>query len=547
MNRSARLGRAALLAATVLAVHAAGLPNAFLHDDHEVIEAQPAPAGPRDLARVFAEPHFRGLPYYRPLTRVTLLAEKALHGDRPWAFRAVNAALAALAALLSFALLRAPGLAVPPGPALAAAIFFALHPVASSCVLPIASGRETLLPAAVMLAALWAWLCGRRGLAWLAAAAALLAKEQAVMVPAMFVWADVCGVAPGRPARASAWLRRHAPAALLLGAYFALRRVVLGPGDLELAFLDAPLVPLASYAYELQVWLAPFAHVVYEPELGVWLSPVRLAAALAATLALVAVARRRGTTTGVLAFWAGWFVLLQLPTANWLRQEATFAERYAFLAGLALPALAATAWGAGPREARSRRVGTVAAAMAIVAVAALSVLRAGDHRDDEVFARRWLETNPTSPDAHHVLGLALARRGEHERAVAEFEAALASSRDSADVRVNLAASLVALGRWNAAERELRAALDIDPGHPEAHANLGLALAGAGRTAEAERHYRAALAANPDLAEAHNNLGSLLAREGRDAEAEAEFGEALRLAPGLGAARENLARLRRSEP
>jgi tetratricopeptide (TPR) repeat protein len=547
MTRAARLGRSALIVAAALAVYAAGLPNAFVHDDHEVVEAQPRPREPGDLLRVFAEPHFRGLPYYRPLTRATLLAQKGLHGDRPWAFRAVNAALAGLAGVLAWALLRSPGLAVASGPAFAAALFFALHPVASSCVYPVASGRETLLPAVVMLAALLAWLRGRRGLAWLAAAAALLAKEQAVVVPALFVWADACGVAPGRPADAAAWLRRHAPAGALLGGYAALRALVLGPTPLEVAFLEAPLGPLASLAYSLQVWLAPFARTVYEPELAVWLSPVRLGLALAATLALLAVARRRGAPASLLTFWAGWLVLAQLPTASWLRQEAAFAERYAFLAGLALPALAATAWGDGPRDPRARRLGVAAASAAIATVAALSVLRAADHRDDATFARRWLETNPASPDAHHVLGLDLARRGEHDAAVGHLEAALAGSRGAADVHVNLAASHAALGRWNAAERELRAALALDPGHPEAHANLGLALADAGRPREAERHYRAALAADPRLAEAHNNLGSLLAREGRHDEAEAHLAEALRLDPGLAAARENLARLRRARP
>lgn len=84
--------------------------------------------------------------------RASLLAQKALHGDRPAVFHLGNALLAGVAAA-AFVLLRATRLGVGVAPAWWAAAIFAAHPVASSAVYPIASSCETFLPALLILAA----------------------------------------------------------------------------------------------------------------------------------------------------------------------------------------------------------------------------------------------------------------------------------------------------------------------------------------------------------------------------------------------------------
>ena len=282
-NRRSGARVALALLGVVSAVYLPSLWNGFVYDDHEVVVVQPRPEGPEDLARLFAEPHFRGLPYYRPVVRASLLAQKALHGDRPGLFHLGNALLAGAAAAAAFALLRAPALRIDRTPAALAAALFAVHPVASSAVYPIASGRETLLPAVLVLCAVAAWLRARRGSAAIAFAAALLAKEQAVVTPMLFVLADLCGISGEAPAlrreAAREWVRRYAmPAALLLG-YFALRRAVLEPGSLALAVLSDPIAPLLSFVFGVQVALAPFAALRYEPEVAGWLSPARIGVA----------------------------------------------------------------------------------------------------------------------------------------------------------------------------------------------------------------------------------------------------------------------------
>ena len=89
-----------LICAPVLALYGSSLDREFIFDDHEVILAQPVPGGASDLLRVFGERHIVDLPYYRPVTRASLLWQKRVHGERPSPFHAFNAVLmAAIAAL----------------------------------------------------------------------------------------------------------------------------------------------------------------------------------------------------------------------------------------------------------------------------------------------------------------------------------------------------------------------------------------------------------------------------------------------------------------
>lgn len=537
------------LLGVVSAVYLPSLWNGFVYDDHEVIVVQPPPEGPGDLARLFAEPHFRGLPYYRPVVRASLLAQKALHGNRPGLFHLGNALLAGAAAVAAFALLRAPALRIDRAPAAIAAALFAVHPVASSAVYPIASGRETLLPAVLVLCAVAAWLRARRGIAAIAFAAALLAKEQAVVTPLLFALADACGIsrdAPGlRRGTARTWLRRYAPPAALLLGYFAVRRAVLEPGSLVLAALSEPLAPLLSMVFGVQVALAPFAALHYEPEVATWLSLPRLAVAAAGLAALFAMARAaKAPPLRVALFWAGWFVATQLPTANLLEQEARFDERYAFLALLAFPAVVASSLSALPSPVRRRAIAGFAAAAAFLA--ALTLGRAATFRDDARFAAQWLRTAPEAPEAHHLLAMLALGDARYAEAVVHFEAALRGAPDSPDLQTNLGVALAQLGREAEARARLEEALRDDPGHPEAHSALGALLARAGRLDEAIEHHRAAVRAAPRLAAAHMNLGVALARAGRPDEAVSALREAVRLDPASAEARRNLASALRAQ-
>ena len=520
-----RGGRRRLLAAVgplalalfVAGVHLPALESGFVYDDRILILEQPPPRDLRDLARVFAERHWFNLPYYRPVSRVTMVWQKGLHGNEPGPYHAFNLGLGVAATLLVFALLRQPAFGVGRVPALAAAALFGAHPVIADCIYPISSGRETLIPVVLSLASLIAWLragAARRATALVALALALLAKEQSVVLPLCLAWADALGVSqdpPGRSARR--WWRRYLPVLAILAGYAALRTLVFGGGGgPRVAVLAQPLAPVLSVLYTLQTIFAPFVELVYEPRLAVWLSPPRLAVALLAALALaVAAARRpaRGRRAGL--FFAGVALLSLAPTANLLVQEAPFAERYGLLALTGVAGVAASAACARRGSRAAGRAALAAALLVALGAAALSRARAPAFADDLAFHTQWLRTDPEAAQPQVGLGQWFAERGSLAESRAHYEAAIALRPDYAVAHASLGAVLLAHGQDAEAALQLERAAVLDPDAATTWSNLGVAFARLGRTADAEAAYGRALELEPGLAAARHNLDALRSR------------------------------------
>jgi tetratricopeptide (TPR) repeat protein len=506
---------AAMLLAGVVVVHAAALPNGFVYDDHEVVLQQQPVRSFADAARLFAEPHGlpqSQLPYYRPVARLSLLAQKGLHGDRPALFHAANALLLGAIALAAFAVLRAPGLGLGPRAAAWAAAAFTVHPIASEVSFPIASGRETALPALFVLLAMAAWLRGRRGFALAAGAVALWGKEQALVLPALVAWADALGLGADPPRRVRAWAVRLAPWLALVALYLVVRGAVLPPrpdGESPrelLAWIAAhPFGPLRALLYLLQSTLAPAAALLYEPRFAVWFSPVRAVCSVAAFAALVALAFARGPRAAVW-FWLGWLPLAMAFHLGWLPLEAQHSERYVFLSLLGVVALAALA---ALHVAELGRAGARGAAVAgvvsVLALAGFSAQRARFYRDEIAFTRQWVASDPAHGNAHASLGAALARAGRSDEAIEALRQAVRLEPRLAAAWYNLGVLLAARGRRDEAIDALAGALRANARDPDAHFALGVLQAERGEPAAAEAHLRHALALRPDWPEARAAL------------------------------------------
>lgn len=536
-----RMWRPASLFAVVLLVYLPSVRMGWIYDDHIVILAQ----GPRhtlgDFAQIFAERHFPNLPYYRPITRSTLLLQKSWHGAQPAYFHFGNAILTGLAALLTYFLLRLPAFRVHPDVALSGAALFALHPIASSCVYPISSGRETLMPALWTLLAIYAFLRSGRFwplLAWVAFVGALFSKESAIIVPALFVLADALKLSEApRDRRWSQWITRYSPIVLILPAYFVLRHSLFGSSQYQFGNLSGPVY---AFLYAIQTFFLPTLELVYEPSLQVWLSPTKLGIALTLTTTLCVVAFRAGVAVRpTFWFWSGWFVLTLLPTANLLRQEAGYDERYVFLASVGivgiLSAVATYKWElqTGIQWAKW------AAAVVVALVAFVTLHRASYFKDDFAFSWQWLRTDPHSFNAHYNLGLALAREGKTEGAMTQYSQALEINPEHPQALNNLGSSLFEIGRVEEAILQFSKALRADADYADAHFNLGNALAKQKRTEEAIIHFQNAVRFVPGKASFQNNLGNALAAAGRIDEAVRHFKEAVRLQPDYAEAHNNL--------
>jgi hypothetical protein len=226
------LAAALALVAVFLAVYVPDVGHGFIKDDFAWIRASRA-ADPGALLALFS----RHVGFYRPLVSLSFAADHALWGLEPRGYAATNVALALVNAVLLFGLARR--FAIPAGAALFAPAVWALNFHGVNMALLWISGRTSLLVTLFALAAAHAWLSGRRVLAGACAFAAMLCKEEAVLLPVLFgAFAFVGSAAtPGDAVRARPLVRALGPAVwplwLALAGYLLLRSQsgAFGPQD----------------------------------------------------------------------------------------------------------------------------------------------------------------------------------------------------------------------------------------------------------------------------------------------------------------------------
>lgn len=392
-------------------------------------------------------------PYYRPLMTISLLVDRALGAGTAGAAGAAH--LHSLAWHLGcvgllYALVAS---RVGRGRAAIAALVAGLHPVTSEAVTWVAA-RNDLLAAAAVLGAFLALERGWLLVMGLAALAALLAKESAVLLlPAALVWAwgrrvsvSPVGVAAALLAALGVWLALRgaadlaAPADLLPDPNRTPARLAL-QGVRALGWLAVPW-PLSGTAN----LTSPFT-----PLVGVG------AAAAVVGLALLA---RFGGREG--RGWLGVALLTVLPAGFALWTYGTLGERYLYLPVLALSGALAVALPADldalPPRGRARAVWVGVAVGGLLAAAAIRV-RVADWKDDVALFTAAAERAPDSY-SWYLLGATMRGEGREAEALELFERSLAAEphtphacRQVADVarRVLDADRFVAaLPRWSSA-------------------------------------------------------------------------------------------------
>lgn len=519
----------------VFGLYAPSARFGFIHDDQQLILRQAAPTSLAEFAQVFTEPHWPGLPYYRPVTRATMVAQKYLHGDRPAPFHLFNAALVGLIALLVQALLRRPPFHVPRRVALFAAALYAVHPIASGAVYPVCSGRETLLPSFLILGSVYAYLSPGRT-AYVAAIAlatlAIFSKELAAVVPALFLLADLFGLTADPPGRSlTRWARRYAPLVVVFAIYFAIRWKLFGATLHPVAVFDRPDLPPLTLLYTLQTTFAPFAELVYEPGIHAWWSPLRSGIALAATAGTIFAALRFGVPRSILAFFAGWWIVTLMPTGNLLVQESPFAERYGFLALLGpvavLALLAARLWDDPAR----RRLVAAAGIAAVAACSTLTFLRGPYLANELAFATQWVETDPGSYKAQLNMGQGLVERKQWAEGSTHLAEAARLRPNDAVIRNGLAYALWRSGDIDGAAHHFQRAIRIAPAFAIARANYGDLLATQGELDAAIEQYEHARRLSPRAVRTQRQLARALRRRGDLERASRHYLLALDLEPG----------------
>ena len=520
-----------ILFVTVIGIYYPSIENGFLYDDYEVILSHPPIQSFEDVRQIFSERHFPTLPYYRPVVRFSLLLQRAIHGDQPQPFHAFNVFLMGIAAVLAYGLLRLPIFNLEPLPALIASFLFALHPVASSCVYPIASGRETLMPGVFILLASYCYL--RSGLKWrlgavLAFALALFSKEQAVVTVIIFVLADFFRIsASPSPKNIIRRIGNYLPEVIICSVYFFIRHSLFGGEEYSFGNLTNFVL---SFVYSLQVLIIPFAKLIYEPPVEIWLTPWRLVISCTIILWIfIRLLKLPSSIRPMLYFWLTWHFFMLLPTANLLQQEAPFAERYVFLAGLGTAFLIVSAF---KTYDNSKYLLSYKGCLTLVVLifATLTIHRSTYFQNYETFCRNWLTTNPKAPNAHNSMAVVLTMEGKLEEAAFHYKEAINLVPDSSEAHSNLASIRIQQGKEIEAFELLKKAISIDPNSSSAHNNLATLFLSQGKTKEAIPVLAKAIDLNPDDFQAHANLANALAHQGKISQSLNHYREALRINP-----------------
>jgi tetratricopeptide (TPR) repeat protein len=157
-------------------------------------------------------------------------------------------------------------------------------------------------------------------------------------------------------------------------------------------------------------------------------------------------------------FGAAWFLVTLLPASQVLPHHEIVADHYLYLplvgVGLAVAAalVALEPW---------RRPAYAVAATVLVLLAARTVVRNRDFRDEATLWEATYAAVPASPRAAYNYGLVLTNRGDHQRAIPLYQQTIESDPTFVKAYFNLASTYAALRRVDDARAVYRAALTSD--------------------------------------------------------------------------------------
>lgn len=467
-TRNAFLLRGALLLLVAVAF-APALRNGFLWDDHLLISNNAALRSGAGLWRALTGDFWQTSidigsqsSYYRPLVSLAYFVQFQLFGIDPFGYHVVSLLLHASCVLLALDWLRArlapayAGRATTVG-AFAGAAWFALHPTRTESVSWISGCTDLWMTLFVLLSAACLRSENARvrwSLAPLCAAAALLCKESAVVLPPLIAL-DACLLSA--PDARRSHLRAAAGLGGAIGVVLLLRSALVSlPARGAAAFRQPIARVLSSFGHYLEATFAPFAptvlrgkvamtphgELIYEP------GSVALGALGLALCAIVCVlAARRSALRPWLAD-AAWFAVGLLPVLNIIPLElkALVADRYLYLPMLGISALLARGVAVLVERAAGVLRMLLAGAAALTAVAFVVVIwsQARAFASDPALWERELALDPARAYVLESSATMSMNAADYPRALALAQAGIALAKDTGQFGPELRFILLAL-------------------------------------------------------------------------------------------------------
>lgn len=539
-----RLGLAIGTGLIAFIVYANSIGNGFAYDDVSIIEENARVHSLSRLPEAVSTPYWPGsvgreFGLWRPITIATFALDWAIWGGNPAGFHTVNVLLHAAASVLVLLLLLE---LVPPIPAAAGALVFAVHPVHVEAVANVV-GRAELLMTIFVLGACLLHLRGgpdRPGRVVAIAllyVAATLSKETGIMLPAILLVLDLARGEVGRSGGWAPYARRHlAMAATLAGialATLGARQLILGGiasaspplGAGEIQSLERLWTVVSVWPHYVRLIFWPLdLSADYTPEVipildgpapAFWLGLLCGGAAAAVT----AVAWRgrplsrdhvsvRAVATGII-----FFAIAILPVANiFFLSGVLLAERTLYLPSVG--AVLAIGWLV---EFIGRRASRAAGA-ALIIVSVLLAIRTIERNPTWASMLTVFDTlvrdHPESGRVQWMLGEVYFQRGLPEQGMEAYTRALAAIGPHYPLLTTIGRDLARVGRVAEAEDYLWQAHRLRPDLKGASHRLANLLLDQGRWEEAENVVRSVLEADPHDPVAYHVLASALANQGQ---------------------------------
>ncbi|MEP6692827.1 MAG: tetratricopeptide repeat protein [Gemmatimonadaceae bacterium] len=459
-----------LVALVAIGAYASSVAGGFAYDDDSLIVKNVAMHGVAGWPRLIMQAFWPATgQLYRPLTTMSLALDWQLGSGSPGVMHAMNVAWFALcAALVTRVALRW----LPPAGALAAGLFFAVHPTHVEVAAAL-TGRSELLCAAALLALTLvvtrdAPLDTRRRLAIAAcSAAAFLSKEIGIGAPLI---AGAAVLALSRPARDAGRVALVALAGTV-GA-LALRVLVLGGVEghhAHAAFTAA--TPMQALALALSglgrgatILLVPhLPGLDYSPSMRQLVHPdlTLVAMGVVALVGTTVLALRLTRAPRLLAFAAFLATVTYAPVANLLTHNGgIFGERSLFSPSVGV----ALAVGLAVSSVRGAGRAVVGIALGLwCAVALAIVLRAiPEWHDTDTVISAMIARNPDSYRGWYFRAVREIDAGEIDAASRDLAAAMSRFDAAADMVEGAGVFAVHLGDRSEGRRLLAHALSLEP-------------------------------------------------------------------------------------
>jgi hypothetical protein len=417
-----------LLAIAVTAIAWGAVPlGTFQFDDFRNVVRDPATT---DFAVLVDRlPH--GL---RPLTRLSYFLDAQLYGMQPAGFLSTNLFLHAITVLLVFALARR---RLDNTAALAAALLFAAQP-ANAEVVAYISGRSTGLMTPLLLGGLLSYDHGKRTGALMLFGLACLAKEHALVFPALVLAWELTRTEP------RSGVVRDVAITIVLAGIVAVGllgtdgyRILLGHWLSDRSIGENVLANARAIPQMLSLWVRPWALSVdhaFDQRLHLGASVAGLMFLL--TAAGVALAFRRQRP--MLALAIAWALIALLPTNSVLAKPDLVTEKPLYLAWIG-PSIALGS------AVVTRRALLGLAALVLCALVGASIWRASLWRDPIALWTDAVAKAPHKARCWNNLGMAnLAARRDLD-AVAAFERAVLLDPTDEYASLNLATARALCG------------------------------------------------------------------------------------------------------